>query len=272
MPAARADQHDRPLRLVRPAERTDGMATLSRGLEILDLVQRAGCVRIADMAEQLDMPLSTAYRYVRQLREARFLLQVDGSLLPSPRFRDQDASEDHLVGLAEPVLRRMRVATGLTAILAVRVHTAALILDVLRALPRYQVSFAPGEVRALHAGASVTPLLAYAPPSIIEGVLARGLRRYTSATPSAQEVRDEIDRIRTDGYAASHGQVNPGMMALGMPVLLSGRCVCAVSIVGRTASFERFGEALGALRRGASELAAGLGEPSKGDAWVVEGM
>lgn len=271
MHAAEADRREpRNLRLVRQADRTDGMATLTRGLEILDLVQRAGCLRIGELAERLNMPLSTAYRYVKQLREARFLLQVDGNLVPSPRFRDQDASEDHLVGLAEPVLRRMRAATGLTAILAVRVHTAALILDVVRALPRYQVSFAPGEVRALHAGASVTPLLAYAPPPIIEEVLGGGLRRYTSSTPSGAEVRAEIDRIRTDGYAMSHGQVNPGMMALGMPVLVSGRCVCALSLVGRTASFERFGESLNGLRRGAGELAAGLGEPS--DRWVVEGM
>lgn len=255
------------LRVVGAVEGSDAMASLARGLEILDLVQRVGSIKMAELADRLYMPPSTAYRYVKQLREAGFLLKVDGNITPSGRFRDPDASEDHLVGLAAPVLRRLRAATSLTAVLTVRVHSAALVLEVVRALPRYQVSFAPGEVRALHAGASVTPLLAYAPPRILDEVIERGPRRYTSTTPSAEEIRAEIARIRDDGYATSHGQVNPGMMALGMPVLIAERCICAVSLVGRTSSFGKFNEALRALRRSVSEITAGLTDPSLGATW-----
>lgn len=250
--------------------KADGMASLSRGLTIVDLVQRSRRLRTADIARRLDMPLSTAYRYVKVLREAGFLLYVDGYLVPSARFADTADESDHLVHLAGPILARMRDETGLTALLTVRVHTAAVCLEVAMAHARHEISFQRGHVRAIYAGASATPLLAFAPPAIVEEVLEGEFKRFTSATPGPDEVRETIQQIRRDGYAFSVAEVNPGMAALGVPVLVGSRCLCAISLVGRTISLAVDSTNLDVLFDGARELQQRIPPHLAETAWSTE--
>ena len=243
------------------------MASLSRGLEIIDLVQRSRRLRAAEIAEKLGLPLSTAYRYIKHLREAGFLLDVDGYLVPSARFADTGDDSDHLVHFAAPVLAQMRDRTGLTALLTVRVHTAAVSLEVAAAHARHEISFQRGQIRALYAGASATPLLAFAPASIQKEVLEGQFRRFTSSTPGPEETKIEMDRIRRDGYSVSSGELNPGMAGVGVPVFVGGRCLCALSLVGRVISLASLDENLEVLRAGATQLQKRIPQHLAETAW-----
>jgi DNA-binding IclR family transcriptional regulator len=244
----------------RPARSGSGDASaLARGLQILDLAQERGRLKAHDVARELDLPVSTAYRYLRQLREAGYLVELDGYILPSERFADPDPGHApaHLARSASPVLARLRQQMNASAVLTVRVWTAALCLDVSLAPTRYRrLTLHQGAVRALYAGASVTPLLAFAPPAVVKEVLNGNLRRFTSSTPSQGELRDELARIREDGYAFSHGALDPGLAAVGIPVLVDGRCLCALSVVGDERALAVPGPAVAALREAAAELLA----------------
>lgn len=251
-----------------PAQQRE-LSSLTRGLEIIDAVQRAGRMRAADLSEQLDLPLSTVYRYLKNLRESGFLIDVDGYMLPSQRLAEPGDESDHLVSYAAPVLAHMRDKTGMTALLTVRIHAAAVCLEASFAHPKHKISFQRGQIRALYAGASALPLLAFAPDQVVQEVLDGEFRRFTSSTPQRRETELEIERVQKDGYSVSYGHLTPGMVAIGVPVIVDGRCMCALSLVGEPAALAAVEQTVATLRTGAAELLARMPKKTAREAWLM---
>ncbi|WP_031469817.1 IclR family transcriptional regulator [Sciscionella sediminilitoris] len=242
------------------------LSSMERGLQVLAFVQDRGQADVAEIMAGLDLPSSTTYRYVRLLKNAGFLVEVGGQLSPSARLADRSVdSSEHLIDLARPLLTRLRGGTGFSVALTVRVHNAALCLDTRRS-GSGSIAFRPGEILTLYAGASATPLLAFAPGAVRRQVLGGRLTRYTAVTPSAQTLRTELAAIRADGYHRSRGWLTPGMTAIGVPVIAGGTCVCALSLIGKDREFPETGEPVRILRAAAEELAARL--PAEQNAWL----
>ncbi|WP_406386152.1 IclR family transcriptional regulator [Streptomyces sp. NBC_01618] len=234
------------------------LSSLDRGLRVLAFIQDRGQAEVAEIISGLGIPSSATYRYVRLLKNAGFLAEIDGKLLPSERLTDRAGDgAGHLVDLARPVLTGLHRRSGLNVVLAVRVHTAALCLDTRRS-GTGSVSFRAGQILSLYAGASATPLLALAPASVQRQVLQGRLQRFTAATPDSAALRAELAAIRVQGYHVSQGWLAPGMTAIGMPVVVAGSCLCALSMVGRDEELTDIAAPLDLLRDGVVELTARL--------------
>lgn len=247
--------------------RAKELSSLDRGLQILSFVQDRGWADAAEIIAALDVPSSSTYRYLRLLRKAGYLSEIDGKLMPSARLADR--SEDrsgHLIDAARPVLTRLARRSGLNVALTVRVHTAALCLDTRRS-GSGSMAFRPGEILTLYSGASATPLLAAAPEIIQRQVLRGGLRRMTAATPDTATLRAELAAAVGRGYHLTRGWLTPGMTAVGMPVTVGGSCLCAVSVSGRDADLAEHAAAAELLRRTVTDLVAALPQ-SPADAWA----
>lgn len=235
--------------------------SLKRGLQILKLVQDLGRGSAADISRELGVPLSTVYRYLAIIKESGFAVEVDGGLVPSERLAEGWSDTSNLVRLAAPILHRLRAETEMTAVLAVRVHTAALSLEVSYAHAQHRISFRRGQMRSLHAGASALALLAHAPDPIVKEVLGRGYRGYTAATLGPAALAHELERIRTTRYAISIGQTTPGMMGIAVPVIANGTCIASLSLVDEIASKHADeAELVAALHAAAEELASTIGQ------------
>ncbi|KFF97799.1 transcriptional regulator, partial [Streptomyces scabiei] len=77
-----------------------------------------------------------------------------------------------------------------------------------------------GDTSPLHATAVGRAVLAHLPKQDVEELIAQGLERFTDTTPAdPEELRAELDRIRTDGYAVNRNQFRPGVCAIAAPVL-----------------------------------------------------
>ncbi|MER5437536.1 IclR family transcriptional regulator C-terminal domain-containing protein [Streptomyces sp. NPDC002790] len=241
-----------------PERPAGGLSSLDRGLRVLTFVQDRGQVVVADIAAGLDIPLSTAYRYAQRLKQSGFLVEVGDRLLPGERLTDRAAGHpDHLVDVARPFLVQLREATGLSSALSVRVHSAALCLDS-RRCGVGSVAFHRGEVHTLYSGASATPLLAMAPAAVRRQVLEGRLLRYTAATPDAEQLRTELESIRRQGHHVTRGWLTPGMSAVGVPVMVGGRCLCALSVVAADGALADPAPVLRLLRQAATGLASRL--------------
>jgi DNA-binding IclR family transcriptional regulator len=219
--------------------RSEGLGSLIRGLEILEIVQHNARMRPQGIADGLRLPLSTVYRYLKTLKATGYLIEVDGHVMPSQKLAEPDNSATHLVRYAAPALRKLSAATQMTSVLTVRVHVAALCLDSVAVHPKHRISYQPGEVRALYAGASALPLLAYAPEPVLREILDGDLRRFTSATPDREGIIRAVERTRRQGYAVSEGYLTPGMAGFGVPVIVGGKCMCAISLIGEMQSLTR---------------------------------
>ncbi|MDO5698426.1 MAG: helix-turn-helix domain-containing protein [Dermatophilus congolensis] len=207
-----------------------GSSILARALAILQIVRRGGGLSAREISAAADLPRTTTYRLVNQLEAAGFLVEHDGLFHPGKQLSGLRDEARHLVDFAHPIQAALAAETGLAAILTVRVHLLALTLHGVPGRLARGAAFVVGESHGLHAGASATPLLALAPAAVIDSVLTGNLRRYTAATPTAADLPAVLAKIRTDGHAVSHGQVQPEWSAVGVPVLIDDTPVCCLSL------------------------------------------
>jgi DNA-binding IclR family transcriptional regulator len=208
------------------------MSSVARALRVLALVLDRPEIRADALAADVGLPVSTVYRYLRDLREAGFVSDDDGVYRPGPRFDGGEpaaASRARLRGLARPLLERLAAASGETALLTVRTHTYALCLDQVESHHPMRMAFRVGQTLPLYAGASTRVLLAYAPPEIVQAVLD-DLGPVTPATPSAEDLPRRLQAIRDAGVATSRSEFVEGAIAIAVPVLSRGECACALAL------------------------------------------
>ncbi|GAB3561670.1 IclR family transcriptional regulator [Amycolatopsis endophytica] len=230
---------------------------LLQGLAILEYFATTPRATVAEVARHFGMPMSTVYRYVRQLWQGGYLYRIDGAYSRGRKsLVESTGSDQHLVTVARPVLTSLRDATDGPALLSVRVESVLLCLDVVSPPSWGPLTFRPGQVQSLHAGASAEVLLAFAPAAVVDSVTARPLRRYTAKTPEVAQLRERLATVRRHGYAVSYGELTAGIVGVAAPVLHDRQCVCAVSSVApQDGVGARLDQMIGQVRDAARALA-----------------
>jgi DNA-binding IclR family transcriptional regulator len=243
-------------------------------LEILTKVTESGRMRVDEIAAALDIPASTAYRYIKIFKDTDFLFEMDGVYSPGLKIssREEQSEKQHLVEVAAPVMERLLDLTGETVILTVRVQTAALCLERMSARRADTLSFYRGSVRPLHAGASATALLAYAPAEVVATVEEGSMRRFTAQTPSRERLRQMLPLIRSKGFSFSEGEVDPFMVGIAAPVFRHGHCICALSVAGRQQALKgkRLDDVALLVCKAAADLGNELESAAGTGAWMTE--
>ncbi|WP_054009963.1 IclR family transcriptional regulator [Arthrobacter sp. ERGS1:01] len=250
------------------------LSSLNRGLKILTMIADHGRMRVDEIAAALDIPSSSAYRYIKLFRETDYLYELDGYYYPGVRVssRDEQSEKQHLVEVAAPALSRLCQQTGETVMLTVRVQMAALCLERISPRRADALSFYRGSVRPLHAGASATALLAYAPADVLTAVEEGTMRRFTAMTPDASRLKITLPAIRSNGFSVSEGEVDPFMVAVAAPVFRNGHCICALSVAGRQQRLngQTLDDVIEHVCQAAAELGRELDSAAGAAAWMTE--
>lgn len=91
-----------------------------------------------------------------------------------------------------------------------------------------------GRKNPLHCTSSGKVILAFQSKVMIEEVIRSGLTRYTNQTITNPDVfLQELETIRTTGYAMSHGELREGVFSVAVPVRdYTRRVIGAVTVVG----------------------------------------
>jgi len=200
---------------------------------------------MAEVAQELDLPLSTVYRFVRQLRQFGLVEEAEaGVYVVGPTLLSLAVGhplQEQLRIHAEASLRQLAAATGETAILTMRVDTSAVVVAQVESPKAIRLSFAPGSRHPLHAGASATVLLAFESDAVVDQVLKGPLPRFTERTLlAADALRRRIAEIRLAGYAVSTGEVDAEATAVAAPVFNNQRLLCALSVAGPSVRMGEF--------------------------------
>ncbi len=210
-------------------------SSLARGLSVLRAVTHHGHVRVSEIAAELDIPVSTIYRYLRTLREFELVDESDGDYTPGPALATAavgGVTRSMLVELADPILDKLTRLTGETASLTVRIGSYAMCIHQRESPHQLRLAFTVGQVLPLHAGAGSRVLLAYSPDEILREVLARDLQSYSDNTPDRGSLARRLKSTRLSGIATSRGEFTPGSVAVAAPVFRAGSLVCAVTVAG----------------------------------------
>lgn len=223
-----------------------GASVVSRALALLtafDDTHRR--LTLTEIARRADLPVPTAYRLAGELvRGGALARRSSGEYVIGRRLWDLGLLAPVQSGLREvaaPFLGDVHAATLATVHLAIRDRTQALYLDRLTGRASVPVISTVGSRLPLHATGVGKVLLAHAPAHVQEQVLASlpRLTPYTLTQPD--RMRDQLARVRRDGYATTEEEMTLGACSIAVPVRFgaAGEVVAAVGVVVPTLKRDR---------------------------------
>ncbi|RLE35178.1 hypothetical protein DRJ24_02915 [Candidatus Acetothermia bacterium] len=210
------------------------MNTLEKCVRILELFSDTSPVlQVGEIARALDLPRSTAYRYVSALKRHGLLEQSPGEngYRLGRRIIELAASMSRkpLRELALPYMERVVRETGETVILCgIRGHVGVC-LEKVDGHHALRVSFELGETYPLHAAATGKAIFAFLEPRIQNDIIADvGLPRFTATTITDEAaLRKELARIRKVGFAESDGEAIEGTRGIAVPIFSPSKQILA---------------------------------------------
>ena len=195
---------------------------------------------LVEIAGTVGLSPSTTHRLVRALCGAGMLAQDDRTdryfLGPTAAVLGQLAQERLGYDLVLPLLQELAVATGESVNLGVRAGDEVIVVLHVSSSAPLRFDQGPGTHIPIHASAMGKAILAFGgdPAQVVETL--GPLAKLTSHTVTARaKLRGQLEEIRRVGWAVNDEERNPGVRAVGAPVLVGGGAVAgAISVQGPT--------------------------------------
>ncbi len=217
-----------------------GVQSVDRALTILAVLARLGQAGVSEIAAELGVHKSTAFRLVSTLEshdiveqtEARGKYRLGMGLV---RLAGASSARLDLVQQARPICRRLATESGETVNLAVLSEGSALYVDQVSGgtgLPSHNWV---GQHIPLHATSNGKVLLSGLESPEVESRIA-DLPAYTrrTITDPAILVR-QLETVRAQGYAVAADELEVGLTALAAPVRSAhGDVIASISLSGQT--------------------------------------
>jgi DNA-binding IclR family transcriptional regulator len=217
-----------------------GVQSVDRALTILEVLARVGEAGVTDVAAELGVHKSTAFRLVATL-EAHRLVEQAGDRgkyrlgVGVLRLAGATTARLDVVQEARSLCRQLAADTGETVNIAVLSESSALYLDQVAGSSALQSHNWVGQRIPLHATSNGKVLLSGLDQSALDAVLGQ-LSSYTPMTITRQaRLREELDQVREQGYAVAVDELEVGLAAAAAPIRNAhGDVVASMSVSGST--------------------------------------
>lgn len=217
------------------------MQSVDRAISILQVLARLGAAGVTDIAAEIGVHKSTAFRLLATL-ESRGLVEQHAE-----RGRYQlgygvvqlaagAANKHNLSILSRPVCRELAEAVGETVNVAI--HDGRNVISIDQVLGSSAVTTINwvGQHTPMHATSAGKVFLANMPPEQVGAILTEDLERYTPHTVVEPALlRQQLRAVRDRGYAVTVEEHEIGLAAVAAPIRsLDGQVVAAVAVSGPT--------------------------------------
>lgn len=244
-------------------------STADRALDILLMFDDGRLVlTAADVAAQLAVARSTAYRYLLSLTQTGFIEDSDGhGYRLGPRVVELARLARRGLGMsdvARPVMKRLATTTDEAVLLTRLAGSVVICLEREDSGSRVvQITYERGAILPINAGASALVLLAWRSrdqvKELLAGVRLEAFTERTITTRPAMLAR--LRETRVQGYAVSRGELDPDVIGIAAPIRNEdGDVMAAVSIAALSSRVgeERVSDLASAVCATADEISAGL--------------
>ncbi|WP_432028125.1 IclR family transcriptional regulator [Streptomyces sp. 1222.5] len=213
--------------------------SVDRAVSVLEILARHGEAGVTEIADELDVHKSTAFRLLGVLENRGLVAQAKDRgkyYLGAGVLRLAGAAAVRLDISQEgvPVCREVADELGETVNIAVLDDDAAVNIMQARGTASVTAQNWLGRRTPLHATSSGKVLLAHMPPTLREGLLARSLPRFTERTVTgATMLRAELEAVVEQGYGLTVEELELGLAAVAAPVRAhDGKVIAAISVSG----------------------------------------
>ncbi|MFC7157150.1 IclR family transcriptional regulator [Halomarina halobia] len=207
---------------------TNTVRSLRRADRLVEWLVESEMASVTTMAEELDMPLSTVYDYVRTLESLNYLTKLpDGRYRVSTRYLKIGNEVRHryeVYTVAEPELTELAADTGEYIALMIEEGGLGVILSMkegeMASHVKIHRTYAGTRTR-LNTTATGKAILARLPEERTRHIVDEyGLSSKTANTiTDPDELFEELERIRNVGYAIDDEERFEGMRGIGVPVV-----------------------------------------------------
>ena len=219
--------------------------TAAKALRVLEAVAASTQpITLADVAEQVGLDRSTAYRMLSTLVGTGYLLRDTATKRYTLSFKLIALSrnllaENEATRASRQVLEELTAATGESAYLNVLDGYQTLVIQKVKGTQLVSVDFDIGDRSELHCTSIGKALAAFQEPTFVQAVIAAGLPSRARNTITDPDVfREELRRVRTQGYAIDDHEFEDTMRCIAAPVFEQGNRVrMGISISGPDSRF-----------------------------------
>lgn len=214
--------------------------TTGRIFEIVELLMAREGLRLTDVAQELGMSKSNAYRHLTTLKEVGYLVQEEGTYHPSMNFLDIGEyvrNRKKIYQLAHPKVEQLAEKTDERSEFVIEEHGRGVFVHMETGPDAVRTNTRVGKALPLHASAAGKAILAYLPdPEVQEIVETSGLERKTENTiTNFEKLQEELKSIRQTSIAYNDEELISGLRAVGTPVISpNDEVLGAISITGPT--------------------------------------
>lgn len=207
-------------------------------LMVLDLFDEGHVCWSADaICERLSLSTSSGYRYIRELSSAGLLARITGGMyVLGPRIIELEylmRTSDPVGKVGLPILRRLAQATGCDVLLSniYGLH----IINVLHVagVENLGVSYTRGRQHPLFRGAVAKSILPFLGRAQLVKIYEANHEEIANAELGENWLAFWrcLQAMKKQGFSESHGELDPGLYGLGVPVLTDGTVVGSVTLV-----------------------------------------
>jgi len=248
------------------------LASLHRGLEVLDCFAEREAWTLSDLAAHLGLSKATVFRVLHTLEHFGYLAKdaASGHYALGLRLHALGASamrHEQLRWQALPPLQDLAESTGETVHVGILHEGVVVTVQIVEGTHAVRMHAAVGKRSPAHASALGKVLMAYLPDAEVDAIIARhGLPRFTARTitePSA--LREALHRVRQAGFAQDEEEIEPGLRCLAAPITdQAGRPSAAVAISAPASRMtpERVAALIPRVKAVAARISRMLGSPS----------
>lgn len=220
------------------------VSSIGRALEILEcFMDNETEWTLKRLVQQLELPTTTVFRQLSTLVDHGYLIQdpVRKSYRVGPHLlllASTILSHSDLRTVARPELEKLSATVKETINLSVLMGNEIFYLDKVETFRSVVCNTKVGTRAPAHATSGGKIMLAHKDAAFVDAYCQAlpGMKTLTDRTISSPErLRAELAQARLSGYAIDDGEIEPGLICVGAPILGMDHTVLgAVSIAGPT--------------------------------------
>ncbi len=221
--------------------------SLKKGIEALLFLASRKSVGVTELAEELDVNKSTAFRILDTFLEANMVEKNKETLKyklgPAIlQLSEQYYKNFNIIAMARPVMERLAMQIRESVHLCVCSNNRAVIIEQIMSDSRLVVNAKIGNSEPLHCSSVGKCLLAFAQGELREKMISLiTFDVFTEKTISNKEqLYLELEDVKAKGYAVDDGELSPDIKCVAVPVF-DDRGVCSYSL-GASGAVSRMSE------------------------------
>lgn len=221
-------------------EKLDSINAVGRAFDVIEALREMDGARVTAVAEHLDLPKSTAHRYLTTLERHEYLVKRGDSYHLSTRFLDlgeYTRVRQQAYQLAEEKVAELAAATDERAQFMIEEHGYAVYLYRESGAHAVEADSRVGGRVHLHCSAAGKAILAHLPPERVKEIIDQhGLPERTDHTITDKDcLLETLTEVRERGYSRQLQENTDGLRAVGVPVMSDDdNVIGAISISGPT--------------------------------------